>query len=336
MASISVRDVAALAGVSVGTVSNVLNRPGKVSESTVVRVHDAIDKLGFVRNDAARQLRAGSSLSVGLIVLDAGNPFFTDLARGAEDRAAEEGLSVLLGNTGDDPRREAAYLDLFETQRVSGVLLSPIGEQVSRLERLRSRGIPAVLVDRAARDSTFSSVSVDDIAGGRMAAEHLLDIGRRGLAFVGGPRSIRQVADRLAGAHEAVGSVGDATLEAIPTAALTVLEGRRIGEQIAARPARARPDGIFCANDLVAVGVLQGLGILHGVRVPDEIALIGYDDISFAQSTVVPLTSVRQPSGLIGRTGLELLLAESSEGPPAEPRRIVYQPELVIRASTSV
>jgi LacI family transcriptional regulator len=167
-----------------------------------------------------------------------------------------------------------------------------------------------------------------------MAAEHLLAIGRRRLAFVGGPRSIRQVADRLAGAHDAIGAVGDATLEAIPTAALTVLEGRRIGEQIAARPTRSRPDGIFCANDLVAVGVLQGLGILHGVRVPDEIALIGYDDISFAQSTVVPLTSVRQPSGLIGRTGLELLLAESSEGRPAEPRRVVYQPELVIRAST--
>ncbi|BDZ52168.1 LacI family transcriptional regulator [Frondihabitans sucicola] len=336
MATVSVRDVAALAGVSVGTVSNVLNRPEKVSPSSVQRVHDAIDKLGFVRNDAARQLRAGRSHSFGLIVLDAGNPFFTDLARGAEDRAAADGLSILLGNSGNDLRREAAYLDLFETQRVSGVLISPFGEQVARLERLRDRGIPAVLVDRAARGTSFSSVSVDDVSGGRIAAQHLLDIGRRRLAFVGGPRSIRQVSDRLFGAHSAVEATAGGSIEVVATSDLTVLEGRRAGAELAARTPGDRPDGIFCANDLVAVGVLQGLGILGGIRVPDEIALIGYDDIAFAQATVVPLSSVRQPSGLIGRTGLELLLAESSDGPPDEPQHIVYQPELVVRASTAV
>ncbi|ARC57853.1 Ribose operon repressor [Frondihabitans sp. 762G35] len=334
MSTISVRDVAALAGVSVGTVSNVLNRPDKVSEGTVRRVQDAIDSLGFIRNDAARQLRAGRSHSFGLIVLDAGNPFFSDLARGAEDRAAEEGLSVLLGNSGDDLDREAAYIDLFEQQRVSGVLLSPIGDRVGRLERLRSRGIAAVLVDRAVDGSAFSSVSVDDVAGGRIAATHLLDIGRRRLAFVGGPSTTAQVADRLDGAQDAVGRVTGATLEILPTAALTVLEGRSAGEAIAARPRSDRPDAIFCANDLVAVGVLQGLGILGGVEVPGEIALIGYDDIAFAQATVVPLSSVRQPAELIGRTGLELLLAESVEGWAGEPQRVVYQPELVVRGST--
>jgi LacI family transcriptional regulator len=335
VSTVSVRDVAALAGVSVGTVSNVLNRPDKVSEQAVKRVQDAIDKLGFVRNDAARQLRAGRSLSFGLVVLDAGNPFFTDLARGAEDRAAEEGLSVLLGNSSQDARREAAYLDLFEKQRVSGVLLSPLDDHVERIERLRDHGIPVVLVDRANPASTFSSVAVDDVVGGRLAVSHLIAMGRRSLAFVGGPETIRQVSDRLTGALAAVESATGAALEVIPTTALTVLEGRRIGAQIASRPSSDRPDGIFCANDLVAVGVLQGLGILGGIRVPEEIALIGYDDIAFAQSTVVPLSSIRQPSALIGRTGLELLLAESSHRAPDEPHRIVYQPELVVRASTS-
>lgn len=334
MSSVSVRDVAALAGVSVGTVSNVLNRPDKVSESAVGRVHDAIERLGFVRNDAARQLRAGRSLNFGLIVLDAGNPFFSDLARGAEDRAAEDGLAVLLGNSGSDSERESIYLDLFEKQRVSGVLVSPLGDSLDRLVRLREHGIPAVLVDRAAHESGFSSVSVDDIAGGRIATTHLLEIGRRRLAFVGGPQTIRQVADRLHGAQEAVASAGTARLEVVPTAALTVLEGRAAGEAIAQRPLADRPDGIFCANDLVAVGVLQGLGILRGLDVPGEIALIGYDDIAFTQSTVVPLSSVRQPARLIGRTGLELLLAESTEGPSPEPQHVVYQPELVVRAST--
>ncbi|MCU1526834.1 MAG: LacI family transcriptional regulator [Frondihabitans sp.] len=335
MSTVSVRDVAALAGVSVGTVSNVLNRPDKVSEQAVKRVHDAIDKLGFVRNDAARQLRAGRSLSFGLIVLDAGNPFFTDLARGAEDRAAEDGLSVLIGNSGEDASREAAYLDLFEKQRVSGVLLSPLDDHVDRIERLRDHGIPVVLVDRANAQSSFSSVAVDDVVGGRLAAAHLIAVGRRTLAFVGGPQTIRQVSDRMRGALAAVDATTGASLEVIPTAALSVLEGRRAGERIASRAPADRPDGVFCANDLVAVGVLQGLGILGGIRVPDEIALIGYDDIAFAQATVVPLSSIRQPSGLIGRTGLELLLAESTDGPPSEPHRIVYQPELVVRASTS-
>lgn len=126
MAVIGVRDVAASAGVSVGTVSNVLNSPGKVSAGTVKRVQAAITKLGFVRNDAARQLRAGRS--IGLVVLDVANPFFSDAARGAEERAAEQGLAVLLGNSDENIDRESAYLDLFEEQRVLGVLISPLGD----------------------------------------------------------------------------------------------------------------------------------------------------------------------------------------------------------------
>ncbi|SMG50100.1 transcriptional regulator, LacI family, partial [Plantibacter flavus] len=144
--SASVKDVAARAGVSVGTVSNVLNRPEKVSPVTVDRVHAAIDELGFVRNDAARQLRAGRSRSVGLVVLDVGNPFFTDVARGAEDRADAEGWSVLLGNSDESIDRERAYLDLFEEQRVAGVLITPLGDDLTRLSRLRDRGTPTVLV----------------------------------------------------------------------------------------------------------------------------------------------------------------------------------------------
>src|SRR6478735_4965956 len=163
--AVSVRDVAVAASVSVGTVSNVLNRPSKVSPATVERVMAAIDELGFVRNDAARQLRAGRSRSIGLVVLDVRNPFFTDVARGAERRAATDGLSILLGNSDDDPARESDYLDLFEQQRVHGVLITPVDEISGRLERLRTRGIPAVLVDRLSEGAEFSSVSVDDVSG---------------------------------------------------------------------------------------------------------------------------------------------------------------------------
>jgi LacI family transcriptional regulator len=334
MASINVKDVAALAGVSIGTVSNVLNRPEKVSEQSARRVQDAIKKLGYVRNDAARQLRAGRSRSIGLIVLDAGNPFFSDLARGAETTAAAHGLVVLLGNSADDPVREAGYLDLFEQQRVSGVLISPIGSSLTRLERMNDRGIPVVLVDRDSRSPAISSVSVDDVSGGRLAVEHLLSLGRTRIAFLGGPQSIRQVADRLAGAREAVSKAPGASLEVIDTEFLSVIGGRNAGSAIAERAPGNRPDGLFCANDLLAIGVLQALVLLGDVRVPGDMALIGYDDIHFASVAVIPLSSIRQPSGLLGATALDVLLERSTGTAPTQPRSIVYQPELIVRAST--
>jgi len=334
--AVSVREVAALAKVSVGTVSNVMNRPDKVAPDTVERVQAAIRQLGFVRNDAARQLRAGRSRSIGLVVLDVGNPFFTDLARGAEKRAAEAGLTVLLGNSDDDVQRENAYLDLFEEQRVFGILVSPVDDANERLAGLRERGTTTVLIDREAGDRSFSSVSVDDPAGGFAAAKHLLERGRRRLAFVGGPASLRQVTDRLAGARRAVAEQAGASFEVFETTALSVLEGRRAGEAILARPRAERPDAVFAANDLLALGVLQALNMSGGIQVPGDIALIGYDDIAFASAAVVPLSSIRQPSELIGYTAVDLLLREAAGGAEAQHEQIVFQPELVVRASTGL
>jgi LacI family transcriptional regulator len=334
MSVTSVRDVAARASVSVGTVSNVLNRPDKVASGTVARVQQAIDDLGFIRNDAARQLRAGRSKTLGLVVLDVRNPFFTDVARGAEDQAARAGLTVILGNSDESSDREGAYLDLFEQQRVHGVLISPFGDITARLERLRQRGIPAVLVDRSSADASFSSVSVDDLAGGRLAVEHLIAQGRTRIAFVGGPMEIRQVTDRLAGARLAVASHPGVTLEVLEIEALSVLAGRAAGVGIAERPPAERPDAVFAANDLVAMGVLQALMMQGGdVVVPRDVALIGYDDIDFASAAVVPLSSIRQPSALIGQTAVEILLEQAAD-PSTPPRQVVFEPELVVREST--
>ncbi|MFD6054612.1 LacI family DNA-binding transcriptional regulator [Agromyces sp. NPDC060279] len=331
--SVSVKDVAAAAAVSVGTVSNVLNRPDKVAPATVARVQAAIDRLGFVRNDAARQLRAGRSRSIGLVVLDSANPFFAEVARGAEERAAREGMAVLLGNSDQTPSRERAYLELFREQRVNGVLLTPTDLEASAVRRLADSGIPLVIVDGELPGGGVPSVAVDDVQGGMLAVAHLLEQGRRRIAYIGGPRSIRQVADRLEGARRALAGVPEATLEVIELDALTVLHGRDAGEEIARRDAADRPDAVFCANDLLAVGVLQGTAILGEVRVPEDLALIGYDDIDFAQSAVVPLSSVRQPARAIGAAAVELLLeALDSEG--AAIRHVRFQPELVVRAST--
>lgn len=330
--SASIRDVAERAGVSVGTVSNVLNHRERVAPESVRRVNEAIAALGYVRNDAARQLRAGRSTTVGLVVLDVRNPFFTEIARGAEREADKHGLSVILANSDEDVAREARYLDLFEQQRVRGILISPYQQVGSRLRELRDRGMPAVLVDRRSEDDRFSSVSVDDERGGYLAARHLLDSGRRRLLYTGGPLDMRQIDDRRQGARRAVDETEGASLEILPASASQVAEGRVAGDEIASRPAAHRPDAVFCANDLVALGVLQSLAA-HGIRVPDDIALVGFDDIDFAAAAVVPLTSVRQPSLVMGETALRILVDESDDrSRPAE--QVVFEPELVVRAST--
>ena len=332
--AVSIRDVARLAGVSVGTVSNVLNKPEEVSADSIARVQGAIDELGYVRNDAARRLRAGVSSTVGFVVLDGQNPFFNEVVRGAEDEASRHGIAILVGNTDEDPAREGMYLDLFEEQRVRGVLIAPYGDITRRLTQLRDRGIPAVLVDRMNVEGTFSSVATDSVVGGRMAAEHLISTGRRRLAFVGGPFDIRQVRDRLDGARWAVESSDvDATIEVIATRALTVEEGAAAGRRLLERPRHQRPDALFAANDLVALGLLQGLVVDGSVLVPDQMALIGFDDIAFAAAAAVPISSVRQPSRAIGQTALRILLEESGDD-TLIPRQTVFRPELVVRAST--
>ncbi|WP_422743350.1 LacI family DNA-binding transcriptional regulator [Mycobacterium sp. WMMD1722] len=330
-----IRDVAAAASVSVGTVSNVLNAPHKVAPATVARVHAAIAELGFVRNDAARQLRAARSRCVALLVLDVGNPFFTDIARAAEERAAQQNLIVLLGTSDDDTARERAYVDAFDEQRVYGLLVTPVSDDLARLRTMRSRGTPVVLVDRDGTGTEFDSVAVDDVAGAELAVGHLCRSGRRRIAVVAGPTDLRQVRDRLVGAQRAIADQPGARLEVIECPALTVSDGRAVGETLCARPARQRPDAVFCANDLLAIGVLQALTLTARLRVPDDIALVGYDDIDFARSAVVPLTSVRQPRHAIGTTAVDLLLAANEAGLDHEPSHIVFQPELVERASST-
>ncbi len=191
-----------------------------------------------------------------------------------------------------------------------------------------------MLVDRINVDGRFSSVAVDSVAGGEIAAQHLIDTGRRRIAFVGGPFDIRQVRDRLEGARVAVdNSDFDVEIEVVTTTALTVNEGVLAGRRIMERPRNQRPDALFAANDLLALGLLQSLVIDGTLLVPNEISLIGFDDISFAAAAAVPLSSVRQPSRMIGQTALRVLM-EESEDPTLIPRQTVFRPELVVRAST--
>jgi len=328
------KDVARLAGVSVGTVSNVLNHPDKVSADTARKVLDVIERLGWVRNDAARQLRQGRSAMLGLVVLDVANPFFTDVAAGVEHVANANGRVVLLTNSGEDADRETRALRLFESQRLDGLLVAPVGDDVAPLEAVRARGTRVVLIDRLASSPGFSSVAVDDRLGGRLAIDHLLERGHRHLGFVGASTAIEQVANRLTGARAGVAGRDGVRLEVFESQAMNAGAGRSVGEQIAALPAGDRPTAVFAANDLLAIGVLQAF-LLAGLTVPGDLALIGYDDIQYAASAAVPLSSVRQPAFEMGRRAAELLIHEIESGGDVVPEQVVFEPRLVVRESTT-
>jgi len=330
----SIRDVAALARVSMSTVSNVLNNPGRVSADSRERVQRAIEQLGFVRNNAARQLRVGSSKLLGLALINISNPFFTDVASGVEEAAREAGYSVLLGNSASRPDGESGFLELFEKQQVDGVLIVPSGDVLDKLDGLRRRGIPAVLIDRVDERRAFSSVSTDDVAGGTLAAKHLLSLGRRNLWFIGGLLSVKQMRDRLEGFREMIGNYPGVSLRVETGAFVDATSGLEYGRAIASLPVDQRPDAIFAANDMLALGVIQGL-TATGFRVPHDIAVVGYDDIVFSAAAAIPLTSVRQPSRQMGTAAASLLIDEIADPGGFRPRSIVYEPQLIVRASTT-
>lgn len=332
--SVVVKDVALRAGVSVGTVSNVLNRPEAVSIGTREKVLEAIAELGFVRNDSGRQLRAGRSRTLAYVVPDASNPFFTDVAKGIERVAQVHHVALFTCNTDGAAERQADYLGLLLEQRVRGVLFTPVNHDTTPLDGLARQNIPVVLVDHSP-GTDWCSVGVDDVQGGELAIMHLAEQGHERIAFIGGPMSTPQVADRLQGSRRAIENAGLPTdgLHVIETSSLSVEEGRRAGERLMGLPQRIRPTAAFCANDLLALGLLQQMTIM-GISVPGQLAIVGYDDIEFAGAAAVPLSSVRQPRELLGRTAADLVLAESDDGPDHVHQQVVFQPELVVRASS--
>ncbi len=333
----SVKDVALHAGVSLGTVSNVLNQTAVVRSETRLRVEAAIAELGFVRNDSARQLRAGVSRTIASVALDVANPFFTDVARGIDDVGRRHGLAVYLCDSRGDPDREDDYLEQLLEQRVLGICITPVNPDSERLRLIADSGISLVMVDRVPREDPirWCSVGVDDVVGGEVAVAHLLERGHERIAYVAGPIRTSQAGDRFLGAQRAARAfgAGPECLALVETETMTVAEGRRAAVRVLGQPRGRRPTAVFCGNDLLALGFLQRT-MQQGLRVPDDIAIVGYDDIAFAAAAAVPLTSVLQPRDLIGRTAAELILEESAQHADHQHRHVQFAPELVVRQSS--
>lgn len=333
----SVRDVAKAAGVSVGTVSHVLNHPERVSEDTRQRVHDAVDALGFVRSASARQLRQGTSTTVGVIVLDLANPFFMEAAQGIDQRLQQEGCIMTLSSSGGDPYRQHELLRLYESMQVKGIILTPVNthldstaaQLVADIDKL---SVPVVLFDHPDIPG-IATVGVDDITGGAQAITHLLALGHRRIGFVNGPASVRQAADRWAGAIHAVTTAGldpDDILIRGDAASFTA----NGGADVTAPLLDAHPDitALACANDLLAIGAMRVLRA-RGINIPGDIAITGYDDIAVAAELITPLTSVRQPMRDMGWWAANSLVG--TPGASDGLRTKTFRPELVIRESTT-
>jgi LacI family transcriptional regulator len=329
-------DVAARAGVSTGTVSHVLNHPHKVSEATRERVRRAIDELGFVRDANARSLASGGSRSIGLVAIDLSNSLFAEAARGAQARARDAGLILLITGSDDDPAVQSANVDAFIEARVAGLLLAPMRDSSEQTARFAARGRPVVLMNYDPGTTDTCRVVVDNEQVGYLAARHLAEQGCRRIAFVQARPDAQPVALRRRGVRRAVAELGDQVLyEEITAPDLTAADGAVVAEDLVRRSPRARPDGVVAVTDQLAVGLVETLAD-HGVDVPDELAVLGCDDNRNAPDCRMTLTTVRMRGFDMGVESMRLLLEELTL-PPGEHvhQRVVLTPELVARASTA-
>lgn len=348
-----VKDVARLAGVSVGTVSNVVNGRESVGVDVRLRVEAAIEELGFVRNASAKALRTGTLPLVGVAVLDITNPFFMEAAAGMERRLDQEGCVMALSSTRSDAAEEARLLRTLAAQGVRGILLTPTDAGLSVARVIVRQGIPVVLFDSTATPADMSSISVDDRAGATIAIDHLRSLGHRRIAFINGPSHVRQATARRAGVETAVERfVGEVRLDVYELESFTAGAGRdavRMMLTDAGIPAPKGTDGIgahtgplapptlpgdfptaiFCANDLLAFGAMTALRDA-GVRIPQDISLVGFDDVSMAQQMSVPLTTIHQPMADLGWNAADMLFSD-----PARIRHLEFPPSLVVRESTA-
>lgn len=326
------RDIAAAAGVSQSTVSNVLNRPEVVAAATRDRVHAVMQRMNFVVNDSARTLRAGRSRTLGAIALDLSNPFWGEVTRGVNDAASERGYTVLLGSSNESRQGEQNLLRTFEEHRVDGVLVSSVDLDSPAIASLEQHGIGVVLLDEFDSSGTRSSVSLDQALGAKMVGEHLLAQGHRRIGFINVTHSVWWSRERLHGLEAAVRAVGSDPSEVITELTIPTMTARAAEPAVAALLERA-PDltAIVCVNDMIAMGVLKQLWE-RGIRVPDDLSIVGFDDSYFAGLLHPALTTIRQQPYQLGRTAAVLLIDREAGGLA---QQVLFEPELIVRQSTS-
>src|ERR1700761_2315421 len=330
-AKMDIRSVARLANVSIATVSRTINRVSTVNPKTAKRVWEVIEKLNYFPNTQARSLVSGRSRLLGLIVSEITNPFFPELIQGFEDIAVEHGYEILISSTNYDPRRMSLCIRRMLERRAEGVAVMTFGVEKPLLEQLAERNVPLVFVDVGPERPGISLLRVDYRNGIQQGVEHLAGLGHRKIAFVSGPKRLHSAQSRLTAF---IKSIEESGLEADPAWLIegdhTLEGGAAAMEQLL--KSKPMPTAVMCSNDMTAIGVLHKL-YRAGLKAPDDVSVIGFDDIHIAQVTIPPLTTIQMSCFDLARAAVTALRAHREE--ELEPQRLYKIPtRLIVREST--
>jgi DNA-binding LacI/PurR family transcriptional regulator len=328
----TIKDVAAHARVSVATVSAVLNEQKYVSPELTQRVRESIEALGYERNGLAQGFKMQTSSTIGLIISDIANPFFTSVVRGVEDVTNTHHYSLILGNTDEDLKKEMRYFRLLESKRVDGLIVAVTAGSHEYLHSWPTDHLPLVSIDRSLFELGIDAVLLDNVLGAREAVEHLIALGHRRIGIVTGIPGITTTEERLLGYKQAL------TAHAIPldpslivVADSRVEGGERSALQLLTRSA-THPTALFVMNGLMTIGAMQAIAQV-GLRCPQDIALVGFDDFEWASIVHPGLTMVRQPTYEIGQRAAQLLFERLAKR-DAVPQEVRLRPQLIIRESS--
>jgi LacI family transcriptional regulator len=326
----SIRDVAKQAQVSVGTVSNVLNRPTQVAETTRKRVRDAIDMLGFVPFKDHDYLVSDSNL-VGLILPLSDNPFYDELARGAEDALAVAGYRILIGYSREDEAIELQLLTSMADSNFKGIIVTPVGPHNQVFEKFIDKNVRVSYISQTDEQPQQCSVSIDQVRGGYIGIEYLAKMGHKNILWVSGPGHHHQSNQRFVGIIQAVKDF-DINLSTMSSPSLDFLSGEHIAPLIIKKG--PLPDAIFAGNDALALGIMNYFH-KEGIPVPGQVSIIGYDNVAYAESALVPLTTVSQTPYQLGHTMGQQMLAEFAQDETHIHQHVVFEPRIIERSSVT-
>ncbi len=327
---ITIRSVAEEAGVSIGTVSKVINNSGKISEKTRKKVFQAMQKLNYKPDAAAASLRGKRTKLIGLLVPDISNPFYAGIARSIEDRSHEVGLNVMLCSTDNNTEKEKNYLALLTSQRVDGLVVASAFRSTVLLKETIDRGIPSVLIASEIPQLSINTVTVDDYKGGYLATSHLLDLGHKDIAIIS--ENVRSNEPRLAAYKDSMREAGiDVKPEYIMKTEATIQKGYECAKKLLLLD--EKPTAIFACNDLLAAGVIQAAKELE-LDLPRELSVVGFDNTVLSTTTAPMLTTISQPIKQMGAKVVDLLRQEMEES-KGHKERLLMAPELIVRQSTA-
>jgi len=324
----TVKEIAAAANVSVATVSRALQRPEVVSETTRLHIQEVVRRLGYTPNALARNLRTARTRLIIALLPDIANPFFSEVIRGIEQVAHESGYSVLLGETQSSLVREQAYADMVAARQADGIITMS-----HRVPSIPMQGrLPVVNACEYVKDAQISSVYVDNVAAARVAVDYLLMLGHREIAFIAGPPASPICVDREQGYRLALQRAEIAHKPALTVAGdFSIEAGERAIELLLSQGHSF--SAVFCSNDEMAIGAMRALSA-SGLRVPDDVSVVGFDDIRFARYTTPALTTVAQPKNALGREAMSMLIELLGDA-EAPPRKRILSAELIVRGSTA-